>query len=91
MSEAAPSALLSALAPFLEALTLQAGYNAALVAIGAALLGFAAGAAGTFLFLRKRALVSDAVAHATLPGVGLAFIVGREHDRAARRSPPDAQ
>ncbi|MEM9011246.1 MAG: metal ABC transporter permease [Pseudomonadota bacterium] len=61
--------------PFLDALTLSAGYNSALVAIGAALLGFAAGAAGTFLFLRKRALVSDAVAHATLPGVGLAFIV----------------
>ncbi len=60
---------------FLEALVLQAGYNAALVAIGAALLGFAAGASGTFLFLRKRALVSDAVAHATLPGIGLAFIV----------------
>ncbi|SHJ52932.1 manganese/zinc/iron transport system permease protein [Palleronia salina] len=60
---------------FLDALFLQAGYNAALVAIGAALLGFAAGSAGTFLFLRKRALVSDAVAHATLPGVGLAFIV----------------
>lgn len=60
---------------FLDALFLQAGYNAALVAIGAALLGFAAGATGTFLFLRKRALVSDAVAHATLPGVGLAFVV----------------
>ena len=61
--------------PFLDALLLQAGYNAALVAIGAALLGFAAGSSGTFLFLRKRALVSDAVAHATLPGVGLAFII----------------
>lgn len=60
---------------FLNALFLQAGYNAALVAIGAALLGFAAGSAGSFLFLRKRALVSDAVAHATLPGVGIAFIV----------------
>lgn len=60
--------------PFLEAVLLQAGYNAALVAIGAALLGFAAGSCGAFLFLRKRALVSDAVAHATLPGVGLAFI-----------------
>lgn len=59
----------------LAALTLSAGYNAALVAVGAALLGFAAGAAGSFLFLRKRALVSDALAHATLPGVGLAFIV----------------
>jgi manganese/zinc/iron transport system permease protein len=60
---------------FLNALLLNAGYNATLVGIGAALLGFAAGAAGTFLFLRKRALVSDAVAHATLPGVGLAFMV----------------
>ncbi|SMX48718.1 metal ABC transporter permease [Maliponia aquimaris] len=61
--------------PLFDALLLQAGYNAALVTVGAALLGFAAGAAGTFLFLRKRALVSDAVSHATLPGVGLAFIV----------------
>ena len=60
---------------FFDALLLQAGYNAALVAIGAALLGFAAGSSGTFLFLRKRALVSDAVAHATLPGVGIAFIL----------------
>ncbi|RIA56889.1 metal ABC transporter permease [Dichotomicrobium thermohalophilum] len=60
---------------FLDALLLSAGYNSALVAIGAALLGFAAGACGTFMFLRKRALVSDALAHATLPGIGLAFIV----------------
>lgn len=58
----------------LQALTLQLGYNATLVTIGAALLGIAAGATGTFLFLGKRALVSDAISHATLPGVGLAFI-----------------
>ena len=57
-----------------DALLLDAGYNAALVGVGAALLGFAAGAGGAFLFLRKRALISDAVAHATLPGVGLAFM-----------------
>ncbi len=60
---------------FLDALFLQSGYNASLVAIGAALLGVSAGSTGTFLFLRKRALVSDAVAHATLPGVALAFIL----------------
>ena len=42
---------------FLAALTLQAGYNAALVAIGAGLLGIAAGCAGTFLVLARRALV----------------------------------
>lgn len=58
-----------------DALLLQLGYNATLVAIGATLLGVAAGITGTFLFLRKRALVSDAVSHATLPGVGLAFIL----------------
>lgn len=58
-----------------DALLLGLGYNATLVTLGALLLGMAAGVGGTFLFLRKRALVSDAVSHATLPGVGLAFIV----------------
>lgn len=58
-----------------DALLLRLGYNATLVAVGATLLGFAAGTTGTFLYLRKRALVSDAVSHATLPGVGLAFLV----------------
>lgn len=63
------------MAELVQALLLQSGYNAGLVAVGAALLGVAAGAAGTFLFLRKRALVSDAVAHATLPGIAIAFII----------------
>lgn len=62
-------------AAFLDAVTLQAGYNASLVALGAGLLGLAAGGAGTFLFLRKRALVSDAASHAALPGVAAAFLV----------------
>lgn len=57
-----------------EALTLQLGYNASLVALGATVLGVAAGICGTYLFLRKRALVSDAISHATLPGVALAFM-----------------
>ena len=59
----------------IDALLLQLGYNATLVAIGATLLGISAGVTGTFLFLRKRALVSDAISHATLPGVCLAFIL----------------
>ncbi len=59
----------------LAALLLRSGYNAALVSLGAALLGLAAGAAGTFMVLRKRALVADAMAHATLPGVALAFLL----------------
>lgn len=57
-----------------EALTFQLGYNSALVTLGATALGGAAGAVGAFLYLRKRALVSDAISHATLPGLALAFI-----------------
>lgn len=60
---------------FFEALFFQLGYNATLVTFGATLLGVAAGVTGSFLFFRKRALVSDAISHATLPGVALAFIV----------------
>lgn len=59
----------------LDALTLQLGYNATLVALGSAALGLAAGTVGAFLTLRKRALVSDAISHATLPGLALAFLV----------------
>ena len=57
-------------------LTLQAGYNSAVVLVGAALLGVAAGVVGCFTFLRRRALISDALAHATLPGIAGAFIFG---------------
>ena len=60
---------------FLRALTLGAGYNSALVTLGAALLGITAGAIGCFVLLRRRAMVSDAISHATLPGVGIAFII----------------
>lgn len=60
---------------FLSALLLQTGYNTALVSIGAAVLGASAGAIGTFVLLRKRSLVSDAISHATLPGLALAFIL----------------
>ena len=60
---------------FVHALLLSVGYNTALVCIGAALLGASAGAIGTFVYLRKRSLVSDAVSHATLPGLVLGFII----------------
>jgi len=58
----------------LRVLTLQ-DYNTRVVIIGTTLLGLAAGLAGTFLLLRKRALLSDALSHATLPGIALAFIL----------------
>lgn len=50
-------------------------YNTRVVIIGTALLGLAAGLVGTFLLLRKRALLSDALSHATLPGIALAFLL----------------
>lgn len=59
----------------LRVLSLQAGFNSAVVVIGATLLGIASGTVGTFALLRKRALMGDALAHATLPGIALAFLV----------------
>lgn len=50
-------------------------YNTRVVVIGTVLLGIAAGLIGTFMLLRKRALMGDAVSHATLPGIGIAFLV----------------
>lgn len=58
----------------LRVLLLQ-DYNTRVVIIGTALLGLAAGLVGTFLLLRKRALLSDTLSHATLPGIALTFIV----------------
>lgn len=49
-------------------------YNTRLVVLSTTLMGVAAGVVGTFLLLRKRSLMGDALSHATLPGVALAFI-----------------
>ena len=58
----------------LRVLTLQ-DYNTRVVIIGTTLLGLSAGLVGTFLLLRKRALLSDTLSHASLPGIALTFIV----------------
>lgn len=50
-------------------------YNTRVVILGTSLLGMAAGVVGTFTLLRRRALMGDALSHATLPGVGLAFLL----------------
>lgn len=59
----------------IDTLTFQAGYNTNLVILGAALLGLAAGVIGVFALLRKRSLTTDALSHATLPGIVIAFLV----------------
>lgn len=55
-------------------------YNTLVVLAGVSLLGACAGLVGTFAVLRRRALMGDALAHAALPGLCLAFlIVGERH------------
>lgn len=49
-------------------------YNTAIVLIGTAILGANAGLVGCFAVLRRRALTGDALAHAALPGLCLAFL-----------------
>ena len=48
--------------------------NALVVTLGTMFIGLSAAVVGSFAFLRKRALVGDAIAHAILPGVALAFM-----------------
>lgn len=48
-------------------------YNTRVVLFGVAALGAAGGVVGSFTLLRKRALLADALSHASWPGIGLAF------------------
>ena len=50
-------------------------YNTRVVVFGVMALGFASGLIGTFLLLRRRALTADALSHATLPGIAIAFMI----------------
>lgn len=48
--------------------------NARVVTFGTMFIGLSAAVVGSFAFLRKRALVGDAIAHAILPGIAVAFM-----------------
>jgi manganese/zinc/iron transport system permease protein len=61
---------------------LPLSYTDSVVLIGAVILGVAAGVLGTFAVFRERSLVGDALSHATLPGVCIAFIVTGAKDAA---------
>ncbi len=50
-------------------------YNTLIVLLGTGLLGANAGLVGCFAVLRRRALTGDALAHAALPGLCLAFLL----------------
>jgi manganese/zinc/iron transport system permease protein len=57
--------------------------NTQTVLIGVTLLGIACGVIGSFAVLRRRALVGDAIAHAALPGVCVAYFVVGERSLPA--------
>lgn len=48
-------------------------HNTRLPVLGVSFLGATAGLVGSFLLLRKQSLLGDALSHATLPGIGLAY------------------
>ena len=50
-------------------------YTLRTVTLGTMILGIVSGALGTFAVLRRQSLLGDAVSHAALPGVGLAYIL----------------
>ncbi|MFW6250948.1 MAG: metal ABC transporter permease [Alkalispirochaetaceae bacterium] len=61
------------------ALGVRYTYTLRSVAFGGALLGAVTGFLGSFAVLRKQSLLGDAISHAALPGVALAFLIaGRE-------------
>ena len=45
------------------------------VALGAAVLGIVSGTLGTYAVLRGQSLLGDAISHAALPGIALAFLL----------------
>jgi manganese/zinc/iron transport system permease protein len=55
--------------------TLGVNYSTLLVLVTTALLGMVSGVVGCFAVLRRRALVGDALAHAALPGLCVAFLL----------------
>ncbi|WP_289891556.1 metal ABC transporter permease [Virgibacillus pantothenticus] len=55
--------------------SLLSSANLQWVLVGSLLLGFASGVIGSFVLLKKQSLISDAMAHAALPGVCMIYII----------------
>lgn len=56
-------------------MSLLGDWTLQVVAAGAVILGATAGALGSFAVLRRQSLVGDALSHAALPGIALAFLL----------------
>lgn len=57
-------------------------YTLRTVALGAAILGVVSGALGAFAVLRRQSLLGDAISHAALPGIVIAFLLTRSREPA---------
>jgi manganese/zinc/iron transport system permease protein len=57
-------------------------YTLRTVALGSALLGVVSGALGAYAVLRRQSMLGDAMSHAALPGIALAFLVTGSKDSA---------
>jgi manganese/zinc/iron transport system permease protein len=50
-------------------------YTARVIGLGTAILGLVSGVLGVYAILKKQSLLGDAVAHAALPGIAIAFLI----------------
>ena len=50
-------------------------YTLRSISLGTAVLGIICGMLGSFAVLRKQSLLGDAISHAALPGIALAFLI----------------
>lgn len=50
-------------------------YTLAITLVGITILGATTGLLGTFIFLRRQSLLGDAISHAALPGIAIAFLL----------------
>ncbi|MCY3410610.1 MAG: metal ABC transporter permease [Candidatus Heimdallarchaeota archaeon] len=57
-------------------------YTLAVVSIGALIIGFISGLLSVLFVLQRRSIIGDAIAHSSLPGIGLAFLIILEKNRA---------
>jgi manganese/zinc/iron transport system permease protein len=55
-------------------------YTLRTIVLGTMVLGVVSGALGCFALLRKQSLLGDAISHAALPGVVIAFLLTRSKD-----------
>jgi manganese/zinc/iron transport system permease protein len=61
-------------------LDLFTDYTLRTVALGTAMLGAVSGGLGAFAVLRRQSLLGDAISHAALPGIALAFLLTHSRD-----------